>query len=47
MSEIVLALLRDDERRRAVGLKARDRAKKAFGRDKIVREYVELYERLL
>lgn len=46
MSDVVRELFDDDERRREVGLKARDRAKKAFGKDKIVAEYVELYEEL-
>ena len=47
MSAVVMQLLADEERRRAVGLRARERAKKAFGRDKIVGEYVALYEELL
>lgn len=47
MSDIVIKLFGDEDRRRALGLKARERAKKDFGKDKIVAEYVALYESLL
>ena len=47
MSEIVQVLFDDEEKRQSLGLRARERAKKAFGRDKIVDEYIALYERLL
>jgi N-acetyl-alpha-D-glucosaminyl L-malate synthase BshA len=47
MSDTILALFGDDNRRSDVGLKARERAKRDFGKDKIVGEYVALYEELL
>jgi len=47
MSKVVLMLFRDEERRKAIGLKARDRAKNDFGKDKIVAQYVAHYENLL
>lgn len=47
MSDLILRLLGDAGMRREVGLKARERAQRDFGRDKIVGQYVSLYERLL
>jgi N-acetyl-alpha-D-glucosaminyl L-malate synthase BshA len=47
MSDVILRLFRDEEWRRTVGLKARERAKRDFGKDKIVGQYVSLYEELL
>ncbi len=47
MSEVIIGLFDDEQRRRDVGLKARERAKRDFGKDKIVGEYVSLYEDLL
>ena len=47
MSDTILSLFRDDNRRSDVGYKARERAKRDFGKDKIVDEYVALYEELL
>jgi N-acetyl-alpha-D-glucosaminyl L-malate synthase BshA len=47
MSGVVIDLFNDEERRRAMGLKGRERAKKDFGKDKVVGEYVSLYESLL
>jgi N-acetyl-alpha-D-glucosaminyl L-malate synthase BshA len=47
MGDMVVSLFRDDARRRDVGMRARERAKSAFGKDKIVAEYVSLYEELL
>ena len=47
MSEIVVNLLEDDELRSRVGFKARESAKRDFGRDKIVDEYESYYESLL
>ena len=47
MSHTILELFGDDNRRSDVGLKARERAKRDFGKDKIVGEYVALYEELL
>jgi N-acetyl-alpha-D-glucosaminyl L-malate synthase BshA len=47
MSEVIIGLFDDDQRRRDIGLKARERAKRDFGKDKIVGEYVSLYEELL
>jgi N-acetyl-alpha-D-glucosaminyl L-malate synthase BshA len=47
MSDVILRLFGDEEWRRAVGLKARERAKRDFGKDRIVGEYMSLYEELL
>ena len=47
MSGTILGLLRDENRRREIGVKARARAERDFGRDKIVNQYVALYEELL
>lgn len=47
MRELVLGMLRDEERRRAVGAAARKRAVDRFARDRIVDEYVGAYQRLL
>jgi N-acetyl-alpha-D-glucosaminyl L-malate synthase BshA len=47
MSEVVMELLRDEDKRQSIGLRARERAKRDFGRDKIVGDYVSLYEELL
>jgi N-acetyl-alpha-D-glucosaminyl L-malate synthase BshA len=47
MSEVVLRLLRDEPWRKNMGFKARERVQKYFGRDKIVGEYITLYESLL
>ena len=47
MSDVIVRLFGDEEWRRAVGLKARERAKRDFGKDKIVGEYMSLYEELL
>jgi N-acetyl-alpha-D-glucosaminyl L-malate synthase BshA len=47
MSEVVINLLDDDELRSRVGFKARESAKRDFGKDKIVAEYRSFYERLL
>jgi N-acetyl-alpha-D-glucosaminyl L-malate synthase BshA len=47
MSDVIVRLFGDEEWRRAVGLKARERAKRDFGKDRIVGEYMSLYEELL
>ena len=47
MSETILGLFRDENRRREIGARARARAEKDFGKDKIVSQYVALYEELL
>ena len=47
MSEVVVNLLEDDELRSRVSFKARESAKRDFGKDKIVAEYQHLYEGLL
>jgi N-acetyl-alpha-D-glucosaminyl L-malate synthase BshA len=47
MSDMIVRLFGDEERRRAIGLNARERAKRDFGRDRIVGEYMSLYEELL
>lgn len=47
MSEVVMRLFKDEDLRTSIGFKARERAKKAFGKDKIVGEYINLYDTLL
>lgn len=47
MAEVAVKLLKNEDYRQGIGFKARERAKRDFGRDKIVAQYVELYERLL
>jgi N-acetyl-alpha-D-glucosaminyl L-malate synthase BshA len=47
MSEVMVKLLQDDEFRGRMGLRARERAKRGFGKDRIVGEYLALYEELL
>lgn len=47
MAQIVLKLFQDESRRREMGMRGRDRAKREFGREKIVDQYSALYERLL
>jgi N-acetyl-alpha-D-glucosaminyl L-malate synthase BshA len=47
MSSIVTELLGDDARRKGIGLKARARAKRDFGKDKIIDEYVAFYDEIL
>jgi N-acetyl-alpha-D-glucosaminyl L-malate synthase BshA len=46
MSDVVLKLFQNEDYRRSIGLKARERAKRDFGKDKIVAEYLKLYEDL-
>ena len=45
MSEVVIRLLQNDEERERIGIKARERAKREFGKDRIVGQYLDLYER--
>jgi len=47
MSEVVVKLLEDDELRSRIAFKARESAKRDFGKDKIVAEYQSYYESLL
>jgi N-acetyl-alpha-D-glucosaminyl L-malate synthase BshA len=47
MSEVIIQLFQNEDLRVRVGLKARERAKRDFGRDKIVAEYLKVYEGLL
>ncbi len=47
MSRIILDLLGDEERRRSIGMKARERAKRDFAKDKIINEYIQLYKAVL
>lgn len=47
MSDVIVRLLGDEGMRTEVGLKARQRALRDFGKDRIVGQYVSLYERLL
>jgi N-acetyl-alpha-D-glucosaminyl L-malate synthase BshA len=47
MTQLVLSLLTDDDFRRDMGARARDRAKRDFGRDRIVEQYLDVYKRLI
>ncbi|UCG53296.1 MAG: N-acetyl-alpha-D-glucosaminyl L-malate synthase BshA [Candidatus Latescibacterota bacterium] len=47
MSEVTLRLFTDETWRKTVGLKSRERAKRDFGKDKIIGEYIALYEELV
>jgi N-acetyl-alpha-D-glucosaminyl L-malate synthase BshA len=47
MSDTILRLFRDEDRRREVGARARARAERDFAKDKIVDQYLALYEGLL
>jgi N-acetyl-alpha-D-glucosaminyl L-malate synthase BshA len=47
MTQLILSLLHNEERRRSMGEKARQRAMREFGRDRIVNEYLNVYRRLL
>lgn len=47
MSEAVLGILGDERRRREMGMRARERARRDFGRDKGVEEYLDLYRELV
>lgn len=47
MSDAVINLFKDGEFRSQMGLRARERAKRGFGKDRIVAEYLEQYEKLL
>jgi N-acetyl-alpha-D-glucosaminyl L-malate synthase BshA len=47
MREVVLGLLRDEERRLQIGARARERALREFSRDRIVDQYLEAYLRLV
>ncbi|MDH3217587.1 MAG: glycosyltransferase, partial [Candidatus Krumholzibacteria bacterium] len=47
MAEIIVELFSDDDFRRRIGLKARERARRDFGKDKIVAEYQKLYQEFL
>ncbi|UCH85766.1 MAG: N-acetyl-alpha-D-glucosaminyl L-malate synthase BshA [Candidatus Latescibacterota bacterium] len=47
MSAIIIELFADEARRKGIGLRARERAKRDFGKDKIIGQYVEYYESIL
>jgi N-acetyl-alpha-D-glucosaminyl L-malate synthase BshA len=47
MTQLILSLLSDEERRRTMGEKARQRAMREFGRERIVNQYLDVYRRLL
>jgi N-acetyl-alpha-D-glucosaminyl L-malate synthase BshA len=47
MAKIILELFADEGKRRRIGFKAREKAKQNFGKDKIVNEYLKLYNDLL
>jgi glycosyltransferase involved in cell wall biosynthesis len=47
MARLILTLLGDESRRREMGRKARERAIRDFGRDRIVDQYIGVYRRLM
>jgi glycosyltransferase involved in cell wall biosynthesis len=47
MAEIIMTLFRDEERRKGMGMQGRERAKREFGKDKIIDQYRRFYDRLL
>lgn len=47
MSDAIVRLFEDDALRRQIGLQARDRAKRRFGKDGIVAQYLKVYEDLV
>ena len=47
MARLVLSLLKNDDYRREMGAKARQRAIREFGRDRIVGQYLDVYRRLV
>jgi N-acetyl-alpha-D-glucosaminyl L-malate synthase BshA len=47
MTDLVLSLLTNEQRRREMGARARERAKRDFARDRIVAQYVDVYRRLI
>jgi len=47
MTELVLSLLTNEDYRREMGARARERAKREFGRDRIVGQYLDVYRRLI
>jgi len=47
MTELVLSLLTNDDYRREMGARARERAKSEFERDRIVGQYLDVYRRLI
>lgn len=47
MTELILSLLTNDEFRRGMGARARERAKREFPRNRIVGQYLEVYRRLI
>jgi N-acetyl-alpha-D-glucosaminyl L-malate synthase BshA len=47
MTRLVLSLLDSDDYRRSMGKKARERAVKDFGRERIVNQYIDVYRRLV
>lgn len=47
MAKIILGLFADEDKRRSIGFKAREKAKRDFGKDKIVNQYLKLYNELL
>jgi N-acetyl-alpha-D-glucosaminyl L-malate synthase BshA len=47
MAGIITMLFRDEGKRRQMGLQGRERAKRDFGKDAIIDQYIALYERVL
>ncbi|NIM19456.1 MAG: N-acetyl-alpha-D-glucosaminyl L-malate synthase BshA [Candidatus Latescibacteria bacterium] len=47
MAVTVSELLGDEDKRRSIGLKARERAKRGFSKERIVNEYLKLYNTVL
>jgi len=47
MTKLILSLLNNEEHRRKMGERSRERAIREFGRDRIVRQYLDVYRRLI
>ena len=47
MAAIIRDLFNNDSGRQELGLKAREHAKRNFGKDKIIDQYIDLYDSLL
>ncbi len=47
MTEILLELLTDEAERKNMGIRSRERAKREFGKDKIIEQYISIYNKIL
>jgi len=47
MADCLISMFRNEDRRRDMGLKGRERARRNFGKDKIIEQYMDLYRDVL